>query len=68
MQKESFQRPDRIAGICIVYRVIAAFVINFIADDREIYRCKMDADLVRAAGFDLYVKQSEFLEPFSDFP
>lgn len=48
--------------------VVAAFVVGGVADDGVIDRCEVDADLVCAAGPDVDIEKSEFLEPFSYLP
>ena len=68
VQKKPAKRIDGIADIGIGDGVVAALVVDLVADDRVIDIAHVDADLVRAAGFDLDVEQREFFKSLSHFP
>src|SRR4051794_15638605 len=53
----------RIPDVDISDGIIAAFVVDRVADDGVINVCQMDADLMCAAGFDIQVKQAGSFEP-----
>lgn len=49
-------------------RVVAAFVIDLVANDRVVYVGHVDADLVGPAGLYLDIEQGEFCETLADLP
>ena len=68
VQKKAVQILDRFSYFHVSDRVVAPFVINFVADDRMIQKGEMNADLMRSAGFDFDIEQREFFVSLANFP
>ena len=59
---------DCVADVNVGDGVVAAFVVDLVTDDRIIDITHVDADLVRAAGFDLDIEQCKFAVSLPHFP
>lgn len=68
VQEEPPEMLDGLSYLVVCDRIVAAFVIDAVADDRMIYRGKVYANLVRASGLDLNVEEREFLESLANLP
>ena len=68
VEEEAVHAVDGAFYLRVVDGVVAAFVVRGVADDGVIDRGEVDADLVRAAGFDVDVEEREFIEPLPNFP
>ena len=65
MQKLSIQLRNRAADLWIRNSLIASATIDFIADDRMLEPGEVHANLMRASGLQLNVKQRKPIEAFS---
>ena len=68
VQEKPAERADCISHINVGDGVVAALVVDLVADDRMVDIGHVDAYLVGAAGFDLDVEQCEFVESLSNGP
>src|SRR5436190_20856516 len=68
VKEKTAEVSDRFANVEIGYVLVAAFVVSWIADDRMIDIGKVEADLMRAAGFDLDIEDRKFCVSFLHFP
>ena len=68
MEKKSPHGVYGVAHCDVRDRVVAALVIYLVADDGMINGREMNADLMRAAGFDLDIEQCEFFVSLANFP
>ena len=65
VQKLSIQLRNRAADLWIRNSLIASATIDFIADDRMLEPGEVHANLMRASGLQLNVKQRKPIEAFS---
>ena len=68
VKKKATKAFDSFFDLVVRDRVVAAFVVESVADDRVIYRREVHTDLMRAASFDLDIEQRELFVTRTHFP